>query len=142
VPDPESLEGLLERAEYRLVSGLRRTVERPSRRVEVQVARMETAIERIFARRQSRMAAVDGRLESAMGRLLRRREDRLGALAGRLEALSPLAALKRGYAVPLGENGRLLRNVRDFEPGSDFRLRIADGSINCKVESVQPEEQE
>jgi len=142
VPDPGAIEGLLERAEYRLVSGLRRTVERPQRRLDVQVARMETAMTRRLGQRQSRMAAIDGRLESAMGRLLRRREDRLASLAGRLEALSPLAALRRGYAVPLAEDGTLLRSHRDFETGSSFRLRIADGSVDCSVEGVRPEEQE
>lgn len=62
--------------------------------------------------------------------------DRRAALveaAGRLHALSPLAALARGFAVPLAPDGRVLRGVREFAPGAAFQLRVADGAVACRV---------
>jgi exodeoxyribonuclease VII large subunit len=65
--------------------------------------------------------------------LVRDRDQRMRASAGKLEALSPLAALKRGYAVALAPDGHVLRNVADFVPGAEFALRVTDGSVDCRV---------
>jgi exodeoxyribonuclease VII large subunit len=73
-------------------------------------------------------------LREAGRRMLSGRRDRTSAVAGRLHALSPLATLARGYAVPLGRDGRLLRSVEDFAAGEGFTLRVVDGSVGCRVE--------
>ena len=77
------------------------------------------------------------RYEEHLGRAIARRVERprqaLTAAAGKLEVLSPLAVLGRGYAVALGEGGRVLRRVADFAPGVPFTLRIADGQVECEV---------
>jgi exodeoxyribonuclease VII large subunit len=74
-------------------------------------------------------------LREAGRRMLAGRRDRTAGVAGRLHALSPLATLARGYAVPLGRDGRLLRSVEDFAAGEGFTLRVADGSVGCRVEA-------
>ncbi|MDB4948805.1 MAG: Exodeoxyribonuclease 7 large subunit, partial [Gemmatimonadetes bacterium] len=53
--------------------------------------------------------------------------------AGRLHALSPLAALARGFAVPLAADGRVLRRRADFAPGQAFGLRVVDGVVPSVV---------
>jgi len=72
-------------------------------------------------------------LQSAAERGLRIRRDALAGTAARLQALSPLNVLSRGYAVPLGPGGRVLRRAGDFAPGADFDLRVADGLVPCRV---------
>jgi exodeoxyribonuclease VII large subunit len=67
---------------------------------------------------------------------LRQRSQELAALAGTIEALSPLSALRRGYAVPLDANDRLLRTVSDFRAGESFRLRVTGGVVTASVEDV------
>jgi exodeoxyribonuclease VII large subunit len=79
-------------------------------------------------------------LRHGMRLRLRQRGLELAALAGRLEALSPLSALRRGYAVPLDPTGRLLRTAAEFEPGAAFHLRVSGGSVTARVESVEAEE--
>ncbi|CAN5269507.1 hypothetical protein BH24GEM2_BH24GEM2_04630 [soil metagenome] len=74
-----------------------------------------------------------GALVDVMESLRKKRRDRLAALAGRLNALSPLGALARGFAVPLGSADQLLRSTRDFVPGASFQLRVADGIVPCEV---------
>lgn len=66
-------------------------------------------------------------------RQLRHNADRLAAAAAAMEALSPLSTLARGYAVPLDLEGRLLRTIRDFALGQDFKLRVVDGNVSCTV---------
>ncbi|MET0398540.1 MAG: exodeoxyribonuclease VII large subunit, partial [Longimicrobiaceae bacterium] len=73
-------------------------------------------------------------LAGAGERAVRARRDRLAAAAGRLHALSPVGALARGFAIPSGPDGRILRGAREFEPGSRFTLTVADGSVPCRVE--------
>jgi exonuclease VII large subunit len=57
-----------------------------------------------------------------------------------MDALSPLSTLKRGYAVPLAPNGRLLRSKRDFFPGEEFRLRVLDGRIQARTTRIEEDE--
>jgi exodeoxyribonuclease VII large subunit len=65
--------------------------------------------------------------------LTRDRQQRLRAGAGKLEALSPLAALNRGYSVALSGEGHVLKRTADFSAGDDFTLRVSDGAVECKV---------
>lgn len=91
--------------------------------------RVESSRERLFEARLD--------LRDARARLVAGRRDRMAALAGRLNALSPLSTLARGYAVPLDPAGRVLRRAADFAPGAAFRLRVVDGSVECRVEAVE-----
>lgn len=74
------------------------------------------------------------RLDDVAERGLVERRQRLAASARHLHALSPLMALARGFAVPLAPDGRVLRQLDDFVPGSAFDLRIHDGSVPCRVD--------
>ena len=83
------------------------------------------------------------RMEAEMlkNRLLAVQERRIATLrhayvgyAASLDALSPLKVLARGYAVPGGEDGRVLRSVNDAEVGERIRLTLSDGELACRVE--------
>ena len=115
VADGEALRAELRTLAGRLVQGLR---ERTRRGTE----RAERSAERLFG---------------LMDRKLERWGSRLERLSGRLDALSPLGTLRRGYAVPLSEEGRVLRRAADFGAGDAFRLRVADGRIGCRVTEVE-----
>lgn len=86
------------------------------------------ALERLA--RQMRRAFAEG---------LADRRARLQALADRLQALSPLAVLKRGYAVPLDLAGRVLRGVAAFRAGARFHLRVDGGRVAARAEEVRRE---
>ena len=119
----------------------------PSAAAERVVPDRET-MAREFATMQQRMAnAARRRLtqvrsygETVMRDMLRNlrmstreRQQRMRAAAGKLEALSPLAALNRGYSVAVSPDGHVLRHAADFNSGDDFSLRISDGTVECKV---------
>ncbi len=82
-------------------------------------------------RSRDRLEAARSRMASAVRGRIRREAGRLSEAAAALEALSPLSTLARGYAVPLGRDGELLRGVGDFPRGRDFRLRVVDGYVPC-----------
>lgn len=114
VPDRASLRADLEELAGRLADGLRSRVEHGRERV----------------------GRTGERLVSAMDRRLERSRSRWERLSGRLHALSPLAVLRRGYAVPTDARGRVLRRRRMYAEGEEFRLRVVDGRIRATVDSV------
>jgi exodeoxyribonuclease VII large subunit len=75
-------------------------------------------------------------LDRCAARVVDHRRDRVRSAARHLHALSPLAALSRGFAVPLATGGRLLRGVADFAEGESFELRVRDGSVPCRVQGA------
>lgn len=117
VPDRAAVAGALDRLRERLAAGLAAALER----------------------RRGRAKEVAAVLERAVVWALERRRERLAALVARVEALSPLSTLRRGYAVPLGGTGQVLRSTRDFEPGMPFLLRVVDGRVRSRVEAPEPE---
>jgi len=81
-----------------------------------------------------RLARTADRLHAGMDAALQRERHRLDRLGAQLDALSPLRVLDRGYAVPRDADGRVLKRVADFAPGSSFHLRVADGDVPARVE--------
>lgn len=118
VPDGEALRADLRRLAEGLVAGLRRRTRE--------------------GRERARRAAE--RLVGGMSRRIERWDGRLDRLGGRLHALSPLATMERGYAVPLDGAGRVLRSVAEFSPGDEVRLRVRDGRVGCTVRATEPVE--
>lgn len=116
VPDVRSLRAETRSLASGLVSGLRRRVRRGRERAGRAEERLRTSVER-------RLERLRARLES---------------LGGRLDALSPLGTLARGYAVPVGEGGEVLRRVEAFENLERFDLRVVDGRVSCRVEGAEP----
>jgi exodeoxyribonuclease VII large subunit len=104
------------------------------REIAAMDARLAGGVDRVLARRTAAVADLRGLLEERLRRNLKERGRSLGRLAEKLDALSPLAALRRGYAVPLTEDGRILRRVEDFEADARFGLRVTDGTVSCRVD--------
>jgi exodeoxyribonuclease VII large subunit len=76
-----------------------------------------------------RDAAAAARVETARSRFV--------VATAALDALSPLAVLKRGYALAQDEQGKLLRDARRASVGDFLRLRLAEGVLSCRVEKVE-----
>lgn len=82
----------------------------------------------------ARLARSADRLHAGMEWVLDSRRNLTDRLAAQLDALSPLRVLGRGYAVPMDDTGRVLKQRVDFIKDASFRLRIADGDVRARVE--------
>ena len=82
---------------------------------------------------RSRVARGRLAMSGAVQRRVAGRRARLEKAAAGLEARSPVSTLARGYAVPLDEEGALLRRAGDFGAARRFRLRVVDGIVPCRV---------
>lgn len=85
---------------------------------------------------RERLARTADRLEHLLAQHLERPRADLQRLGAQLDALSPLRVLERGYAVPTGPDGRLLRRQAEFTAGLPFSLRVADGAVAARVEDA------
>jgi exodeoxyribonuclease VII large subunit len=82
----------------------------------------------------ARLARSADRLHAGIEGVLDSRRNLAERLAAQLDALSPLRVLGRGYAVPMNDAGRVLKQRADFIQNAGFRLRVADGDVRARVE--------
>jgi exodeoxyribonuclease VII large subunit len=91
----------------------------PSRRIQSERQRLDELTRRALTALTHR-----AQLQSA----------RVKGLAGRLESLSPLAVLKRGYAVVTRkDDGALISKVRQAIAGGQIQVRVSDGRFDAQV---------
>jgi exodeoxyribonuclease VII large subunit len=108
--------------------------------LDVARTRLARSLRRFAGRRREQLEFSRDRLERRMRRIVETWRATLARLAGQIEALSPLQSLARGFAVPLDADGRILRRVDDFVTDAGFTLRIADGSVQARVEGKSRDE--
>jgi exodeoxyribonuclease VII large subunit len=87
--------------------------------------------------RAEEISALSRRGPRVLGHVLDRATDDLGHSLARVRALSPLATLRRGYAVLSDADGALFSSVTDIGAGSAVTIRVADGRINAAVTGVE-----
>ncbi|HJV72693.1 MAG TPA: exodeoxyribonuclease VII large subunit [Noviherbaspirillum sp.] len=78
------------------------------------------------------------RISMRMATQLNQRRQTLAALAAQLELLNPQRTLERGYAMVLDGKGRLIRAPKDLRPRETVTVRLAEGSAEVGIASVQP----
>ena len=84
------------------------------------------------------LAARSGRLAERVQVQLAQRRQRLDSLAAQLELLNPQRTLERGYAIVSDAAGRAIRTPAAFHPRTAITVRVAHGSVELGIASVQP----
>ena len=74
---------------------------------------------------------------TALATLLRTRRAELASLASQLELLNPQRTLERGYAIVTDAKGHVLRAPGQIRVGHAIGVRLAEGSAEVGVASVQ-----
>ena len=57
----------------------------------------------------------------------------MSELCAKLDAMSPLAVLKRGYAIAEDEKSGVIKSISGLPEGKIFKLTLSDGSCKCEV---------
>ena len=92
----------------------------------------------LLAPRQQRLDIVIARLNTAAKNSFDSCRSRLSLNAARLEALSPVRVLARGYSVSRKlPGGEIMRSIRQVEPGDRLETLVADGRVESIVESAE-----
>jgi exodeoxyribonuclease VII large subunit len=94
--------------------------------------------QRQLAALRERLAATAPRAQAAISRQLQRDALRLRGIARSLEAVSPLATVARGYSILTRvDDGALVRSSTQTQPGDRLQARLAEGSLQVRVEGVE-----
>ncbi len=64
---------------------------------------------------------------------LMKRSEKLGAGCAKLDAMSPLAVMARGYAIPMDADNKVIRSAADLKKDDEFKMRMSDGEKKCIV---------
>lgn len=138
VPDvTEELQRVAE-ARARMRHGLARLVEREQQRLDALRDRPSMADPRSdLTARGEEVAALRHRARRVLGHALDRAGDDLEHRLARVRALSPLATLRRGYAVLSDAEGNLFSSVTGATPGQPVAIRLANGRISAEVGEIE-----
>jgi exodeoxyribonuclease VII large subunit len=108
-------------------------------RLERTLSALERTLPRRLADAQRRLVQKRNMLRAHLLRSLERREHALARLTLAVEKTSPLAPLKKGYALVSTANGDILRSVRQIAPGHEVHVRLDDGRLSAVVSAVSSE---
>ncbi|HLL76144.1 MAG TPA: exodeoxyribonuclease VII large subunit [Pyrinomonadaceae bacterium] len=123
---------------HRLERSIERAREHARKRLERAACRLtpaRTAARASEARVQ--LAVARAALDAAVSSRLDAESARLGVAAASLDALSPLAVLRRGYALAEDERGHAIRSAASVNAGERVRVRLGEGALSCRVEGVE-----
>ena len=88
----------------------------------------------------ARLSAGRVAMLTAMERGLRTLRHRLNVAGGTLDVVSPLATLRRGYAIVEDAAGHVVADAGAVQPGDALRARLARGVVEVRVErSIPPD---
>jgi exodeoxyribonuclease VII large subunit len=77
-------------------------------------------------------------LASLMATQTAQRRQALSALTSQLELLNPQRTLERGYAMVIDRKGKLVRSPNELQPRQTVTVRLAEGTAEVGIASVQP----
>lgn len=82
---------------------------------------------------QHQLQYKQGQLKNFMMAIFQHKKMQLGNIASRLDALSPLATLKRGYAIVTAKN-QIITESHQVKPGEKLNVKLNKGQLTCVVE--------
>ncbi|OZE80760.1 exodeoxyribonuclease VII large subunit [Rhodococcus sp. 15-649-1-2] len=138
VPDAVAERNLIAELRSRTAAALRNWVQREARALEMIRHRPALAdpVAGIDRRSEEITRLVDAGRRDVL-RELAKQETLVEHLRARLQTLGPAATLARGYAVVqrvvAGTDPEVLRSVDDAPPGTQIRVRVADGAVTAAV---------
>lgn len=79
------------------------------------------------------------RLRQAAQKRVHAHEHRFDRQLDKLDALSPLAVMRRGYSLVYNDQQKLIRSLKDVQPGDPLSVRVQDGWLDCQVWGMREE---
>jgi len=70
---------------------------------------------------------------NSMKQILSENKEQFAGLIGKLDALSPLKVMQRGFAMPVDEENKVIKSVKELDKKKEFVLRLADGKRECMI---------
>jgi exodeoxyribonuclease VII large subunit len=143
VPDVADEVGAVRQARDRVRRAVQQRVAHEERQLAALRSRPALAAPHAgLAERREAVAALRDRARRILVHRLDRAGDEVGHRLARARALSPLATLRRGSAVVQTADGHLLTTAAAAGPGDPLTVRLHDGRLSVRTQSVTPDPEE
>ena len=86
---------------------------------------------------QQHLASIEHRLQQQMQNLISQQQIKLRGLASTLHSVSPLATLERGYAIVQDQDGTVVQDIDQVQPGQTMETRLHNGRFTSQVVEVK-----
>ena len=86
---------------------------------------------------KTRLKHLRPRLSANIDHILQQQQQRLSEYARLLNNISPLNTLERGYAIVTDSQAQIVKSAADVQPGKAVQVRLGQGQLQCRVESVE-----
>ena len=137
VADITGIEGAIEQYRSGLNSAMNYKLERMRMMLEQRAAKLKyLSPESKLNENRQITADYEDRLNRAIKSVVTLKRHELAIKAEKLHGLSPLTALKGGYAYVEDDGGRPVRSIGDVSPGNNIRVNVTDGIISACVMEV------
>ncbi len=138
VPSGAELKNSLEKAQKRMAQALLGNVKLVKSRLErVKKSAVFTHPTRFLEPMRQTLDQNFDKICHAQEGILSQRKEAFSVAVGKLEALSPMAVLARGYAIPQKADGSTLRKKSDVSVGEEINLSLSDGRLKAQVTEVE-----
>ena len=122
---------------WRLTQAMRQFTSEVRHKEQVLSTRLKRLdLSNVIGRKKEILARRHQSLVSGIRVLLQRVRARFELSVGKMDALSPLAILKRGFALCRDSQGTIVKNAADVAPGDRIRVTLALGELDCRVQEV------
>ncbi|AIY16502.1 exodeoxyribonuclease VII large subunit [Pimelobacter simplex] len=142
VPDIDQERAMLDRARDALRRAARGRLDREQ--AQLDAIRSRPALAHPGSLLDARLDELDdwrARIRRQLEWQLDRAADDLDHRRARVRALSPLATLRRGYAVLQDDAGRVVTSVHEVAADAPLSVRVADGRIHVTATTTEPIEE-
>ena len=78
---------------------------------------------------QKAVSGFKDQLDSGSKKHLNRSGEELDHFQELVQQMGPEKTMKRGYALPFDQHGKVIRNAKDTKPMDQIKLRFNDGTI-------------
>ncbi len=121
----------------RMAQAMRQFSSRIRHREQVLASRLHALdLRRLIYHKRDILAHSHQRLISSISALLRAERARFEFAVGKIDALSPLAILKRGFALCRDARGAIVKNAADVSCGDKVTVTLGVGRLSCEVKGI------
>lgn len=126
-----------QKAGHRLELSLQQVLSKAEGRTNALLSQLSPhRLQKLLSESQTRLNSASEANRRGVENALEEGRQRLGLAAASLDALSPLSILNRGYALAQDSKGHLVRDAKTVNVGQKLRVRLAEGSLDTRVEGV------
>ncbi len=129
----------LDELELRLLNGWRNHSQQTQMGIDLLKSRLQQQTPRHLIRQLQQTASnLLQRLEKNSQHALLKKQQRLASAIHLLETVSPLATLKRGYAITTDTAGKVVRQADEVIIGQTLLTKLANGNVESTVTATNP----